>query len=361
MKMTLVLLLVSLFSSCSDKNGDEIIISPTNLQFVTEVVGAKVNVTATALNANYYTVDFGISGSMVNVKDGKASYTYLNSGTYLVTVKAYATAAVAITSTKEITIALTDTPITDEGYSTPDHYTGYTLVWKDEFEGTAVDASNWTFETGTATNGWGNHELQYYRQENTEVKDGYLIITAKKEAFNGMNYTSSRLITKGKQEFQYGRADIRAKLPKGQGIWPALWMLGANVSTVDWPSCGELDIMEMIGGQGRENTVYGTLHWEEAGHKCTCDKPGKTLASGTFADKFYVFSIIWDADNIKWYVDDQLFNTISITPAALNEFHEKFFFIMNLAVGGDWPGSPDANTTFPQQMTVDYIRMFQEE
>jgi beta-glucanase (GH16 family) len=361
MKMTLFVLLVSLFTSCSDNNGEEIITAPTNLQFQTEVNGALVNVTATAVSANFYTVDFGITGSMVNVKDGKASYTYNNSGTYTITVKAYTTAAVFVSSTKQVTVAFTEPPISNDGYMTPDNYDGYTLVWKDEFEGTSLDEANWTYEIGSLYDGWGNHELEYYRKENTTVNDGYLFITAKKETFNGMNYTSSRLITKGKQEFKYGRVDIRAKLPKGQGIWPALWMLGANISTVDWPKCGELDIMEMIGGQGRENTVFGTLHWEDGGHKCTCDKPGKTLTSGTYADKFYVFSIIWDANNIKWYVDDQLFNTISITPATLSEFHEKYFFIMNLAVGGDWPGSPDANTTFPQQLTVDYIRMFQEQ
>ena len=132
------------------------------------------------------------------------------------------------------------------GYSTPENYSGMSLVWRDEFEGHTLNPSDWKHETGGS--GWGNNELEYYQEKNTAVHDGYLIITAEKENVGGKNYTSSRIITQGKKEFQYGRVDIRALLPKGQGIWPALWMLGANVTTVGWPACGEIDIMEMIGG-----------------------------------------------------------------------------------------------------------------
>jgi beta-glucanase (GH16 family) len=171
------------------------------------------------------------------------------------------------------------------------------------------------------------------------------------------------MITKGKFDFKYGRVDVRAVLPKGQGLWPAIWMLGSNISSVGWPACGEIDIMEMIGGTTeREKTVFGTLHWDFNGnHACTCDKPGYTLSAGSLHDRFHVFSITWDQNFITWYVDDVQFNKIDVTPVTLNEFHSNFFFILNVAVGGNWPGNPDGNTQFPQRMFIDYIRVFQNQ
>lgn len=246
------------------------------------------------------------------------------------------------------------------GYSTPLSYTGMTLMWQDEFDGPELNPDFWSFELGTGSNGWGNNELQYYKKENTSFQDGHLIVTAKKEIFSERDYTSSRLITKDKKSFQYGRVDIRAALPKGQGIWPALWMLGSNIATVPWPACGEIDIMEMIGGSGRENTVHGTVHWDNNGQYAYYGK-GKTLASGTYADEFHVFSIVRTATAITWYVDDVQFNVVDITPPALSEFKNEYFFIINLAVGGNWPGSPNTTTTFPQHLVVDYIRAFENQ
>jgi beta-glucanase (GH16 family) len=232
------------------------------------------------------------------------------------------------------------------------------LVWADEFDGTALNSDFWSFETGNGTNGWGNNELQFYRTQNTSIQDGHLVITAKKEPFGGKEYTSSRIITKSKKEFRYGRVDIRAALPKGQGIWPALWMLGSNFDTVSWPACGEIDIMEMIGGGGRENTVYGTVHWQNEGKNAKYE--GKTtLSSGTFSDQFAVYSITWDATSIRWFVDNKQYHVIDTTPAELDEFRRNFFFIFNVAVGGNWPGSPNTTTTFPQHLIVDYVRVFQ--
>jgi beta-glucanase (GH16 family) len=183
------------------------------------------------------------------------------------------------------------------------------------------------------------------------------VISAKNEIFQSHDYTSSRIITKDKKFFKYGRVDIRAVLPEGQGIWPALWMLGSNIGTAGWPACGEIDIMEMIGGSGREKTVYGTAHWDNGGH----DSSGKSysLGTGTYADKFHVFSIVWNETSITWYMDDIQYNTVDTTPATRNEFQNNFFFIFNLAVGGDWPGNPNSATGFPQHLIVDYIRMFQ--
>jgi len=248
--------------------------------------------------------------------------------------------------------------IPTNGATSPTSYPNMSLVWADEFTGSSLSDNYWSHETGNGTNGWGNNELQYYRPQNTGIQDGHLVITAKKESFGGKEYTSSRIVTKGKKEIRYGRVDIRASLPKGQGIWPALWMLGSNFDTVSWPACGEIDIMEMIGGSGRENTVYGTVHWQNEGKNAKYE--GKTtLASGTYSNQFAVYSIIWDATSIRWLVDNKQFHVIDTTPAELDEFRRSFFFIFNVAVGGNWPGSPNTTTAFPQHLIVDYVRVFQ--
>ena len=175
------------------------------------------------------------------------------------------------------------------------------------------------------------------------------------------SYTSSRLVTKNKKSFKYGRIDIRAKLPLGQGIWPALWMLGNNIDQVSWPKCGEIDIMEMIGGgDGRDNTVHGTAHWWDNEFRAQYGNSSE-LSEGIYNDEFHVFSIVWDATKISWYRDDKLFNTLDITPFFLAEFKESFFLILNVAVGGNWPGNPNSITEFPQYMIVDYVRVFQKE
>ena len=244
------------------------------------------------------------------------------------------------------------------GATSPTSYDGMNLVWEDEFEGNSLNLAHWTHESGTGQNGWGNNELQFYRSQNTSIQNGHLVITAKKENFNGSEYTSSRIITKDKREFRYGRIDIRAVLPRGQGMWPALWMLGSNFSEVGWPACGEIDIMEMVGGNGRENTVHGTVHWQANGQRAEFGGSYR-LSSGTLADQFHVYSIIWDARSIRWLIDNKEYHVIDTTPAELDEFRRSFFFIFNVAVGGNWPGSPDANTTFPQHMIVDYVRVFQ--
>lgn len=248
----------------------------------------------------------------------------------------------------------------DSGYVTPTSYSGYALVWNEEFDGTSLNSADWNYETGG--HGWGNNELQNYRNDpsNIRVENGRMIITARKEQFGGSEYTSARLTTQGKKEFQFGRIDIRAKLPKGQGIWPALWMLGSNISTVSWPACGETDIMELVGHEPHK--VHGTTHWGVQGSGVSTYRTGTyTLQQGDFSDAYHVFSIIWVQDNIRFYVDDQLYHTVSISHVspATYRHNAPFFFIANVAVGGNWPGSPDATTVFPQSMYVDYIRVFQ--
>lgn len=265
-----------------------------------------------------------------------------------------------------VTIKNDDSPSNDVipsgGYTTPNSYDGMTLVWADEFQGNELNGSDWTFEIGTGSGGWGNNELQYYRSQNTSIYNNeYLLIEAREESFAGSNYTSSRLITKDKREFQYGRIDIRAALPEGQGIWPALWMLGHNISDVSWPACGEIDIMELVGNV--PNQIHGTVHYGNnfAQHQYS---GGSSLSSdgSKFSEQFHVFSIIWEENSIKFLLDDQEYFDITPTDMIGGQpypFNQDFFFIFNIAVGGTWPGSPDNTTIFPQRMAVDYVRVFQ--
>ncbi len=246
------------------------------------------------------------------------------------------------------------------GYTTPLSYPGYTLVWNDEFSGTTPDLSTWNTEIGNGSGGWGNHELEYYtgNTKNLFVSNGNLVIEARKEPINGLNYSSARITTQNKKTFTFGRIDIRAKLPVDKGIWPALWMLGANINTQPWPACGEIDMMELIGTYpGR---VYGTMHWKAVTGNHASKGSQYDLSSGNFSQQFHVFSIIWSQDMIKWLVDDQLYLTATSADAGANyPFNAAQFFIFNVAVGGDWPGSPDTSTPFPQRMFVDYVRVFQ--
>jgi beta-glucanase (GH16 family) len=353
-----LVILIICFLGCSEEEQK----LPSNIQIATTVATdgtGYVSVSVTADDAAYFKINFGEFGaSAVESTDGHADHTYAGSGSYLIYVQAFNSADKSADASKEIDIDV-DAVIPAVGYSTPSEYAGMTLVWQDEFNGAAVNQGDWTFEIGTGGGGWGNNELEYYTEKNAKIQDGNLVITAKRDNDFGTEYTSSRIITKSKQKFLYGRVDVRAVLPQGQGIWPAIWMLGENINTVSWPKCGEIDIMEMIGGSNRENTVYGTAHYESGGsHAQSGDS--YTLASGDFNDKFHVYSIIWDETHIRWYVDDVEFNSVDITEDALkDEFHADQFFIINLAVGGNWPGPPNAETLFPQHLIVDYIRVFQ--
>ncbi len=235
------------------------------------------------------------------------------------------------------------------------------LLWSEEFDYTgSPNTAKWNMETGGG--GWGNNELQYYKntQSNAKVENGLLTITAREESFGGRNYTSARITTQSKFDFKYGRIEARIKLPYGKGLWPAFWMLGKNINSVSWPACGEIDIMEMVGGTGWDNTCHSTLHWEDINGNHGSHGDSHQLSSGIFADDFHVFSLEWDSEVIRAYVDDIHYYTIAINEPQFDEFRQNFFIILNLAVGGNWPGSPDDTTVFPQTMQVDYVRVYQE-
>ncbi|GAC1395488.1 MAG: hypothetical protein NVSMB63_15720 [Sediminibacterium sp.] len=249
-------------------------------------------------------------------------------------------------------------PVDGTGYSTPATYPGYRLVWNEEFNGAALNQSDWNFESGGS--GWGNHELENYTSssKNLFLSNGYMIIEARKENLGANNYTSARINTAGKKQFQYGRIDVRAKLPTASGLWPAIWMLGADFPQVGWPGCGETDIMELIGRYPKR--VVGSVHW-----KLTDGSAGtinnKFDAQQDFSQQFHVFSLVWKQDNVQILVDDQAYMTVSnanITNGSW-PFNKPSFLICNVAVGGDWPGPPDTGTVFPQRMYIDYIRVFQ--
>lgn len=245
--------------------------------------------------------------------------------------------------------------------------TVWSLVWSDEFDGpsgAAVDTTKWTPEVGN-NNGWGNHELEYYtgRTDNAFQSGGSLVIKAIKENFNGFQYTSARLITKNKFSPLYGRFEARLKLPYGQGMWPAFWFLGANIDDfgVGWPNCGEVDIMENIGKE--PSIIHGTMHGPGyfGGGGPTA---AYTLANNQrFADSFHTFAVEWEPNVVRWYCDGILYKTRTPAdvPGKTWVFDHPFFIILNLAVGGDWPGSPDASTVFPQTLLVDYVRVYQRQ
>lgn len=234
------------------------------------------------------------------------------------------------------------------GHSTA-HAQTYQQVWADEF--TNGISSSWVFETGGG--GWGNNEKQYYQRANASVVNGILQITAKKENVGGMPYTSSRMKTQGLKEFKYGKIEARMKLPLGQGIWPAFWMLGANINTVSWPACGEIDVMEHINA---ENKVYGTVHWDSNGH---AEYGGNII---TTPQEYHVYSIEWEPSYIRWFVDGTKYHEINITngTGSTEEFQRPFFLLLNLAVAGNWPGQTVDESKLPATMYVDYVRVYQK-
>jgi hypothetical protein len=227
------------------------------------------------------------------------------------------------------------------------------LVWSDEFSTSPLSTSVWNYEQGAG--GWGNNELETYTDAltNVHIDTGYLHITATKV---GGAYYSGRLTTQGKKEFTHCRVDIRAQLPEGQGIWPALWMLGGNISTAGWPACGEIDIMELLGQNPAK--VYGTAHWDQAGH--VSQGGSYSLSVGKFSTGFHIFSLVWAPNHFQWLIDNQPYLYFSRSQVSGFPFDLPQFFIFNIAVGGQWPGDPDPLTTiFPQNMIVDYIRVYQ--
>jgi beta-glucanase (GH16 family) len=244
----------------------------------------------------------------------------------------------------------------------------WTLAWSDEFngpDGSSPDPKKWTYDIGGK--GWGNHELESYtnRPENAHIEKGNLVITAQKESFTSpdgikRDYTSARLKTQNLFTQTYGRFEARIKIPEGQGIWPAFWMLGQDIPSAGWPKCGEIDIMESVGKE--PGTIHGSLHGPSTVAPTSDLTSIFTLPAGqNFATDFHLYAVEWEPDTIRFYVDSNLYATFRSSDWPTGGkwvFDHPFFIILNLAVGGDWPGSPDATTKFPQTMLVDYARVY---
>jgi beta-glucanase (GH16 family) len=241
---------------------------------------------------------------------------------------------------------------------------GWTLIWNDEFKESSIDRGKWEHEV----NGWGggNNELQYYtdRAENSYIEDGSLVIKALKETYTGEDgtreYTSARLRTLNRGDWLYGRFDIRAKLPFGKGLWPAIWMLPTDWAYGGWAASGEIDIMELLGHE--PSRVYGTIHYGGEYPNNLQSGGSYRLSNSTFADDFHLFTLEWDTTEFRWYVDGELYltkdqwhTTNAPFPAP---FNRRFHLLLNVAVGGNWPGNPDHTTVFPQMMYIDYVRVY---
>lgn len=333
------------------------VIIPENLVLSISITGSstspngdgsgEVICTATAENATSYSFFFG-NGDIVDSESGEVTYTYTEGGTndYSIKVIAYSKTNHSTNKTENITI-----------YVNPE----LELVWSDEFDNDGLpDTSKWTYDLGTGCPnicGWGNNESQFYtnRESNVNISNGTLKINLKKENYAGSSYTSTRMKTKGKYEFTYGKIEVRAKLPSGGGTWPAIWMLGANIDEVGWPACGEIDIMEHVGNH--QNKIHHSIHTPSSyGNTQNTFSKNFTDVSNTF----HVYAVMWTKDKLEFSVDDQILYTYN--PGIKNNdtwpFNKDQFILLNIAMGGTFGGQIDENFT-ESSMEIDYVRVYQ--
>ena len=395
MKISKILIILLILSSCSKGGGDNSVTPPATLPVLTIVDVTKARDNKLTTNFRFFINIDKSSSSVITVN-------YATSAGTAVANNDYTTTSGTLSIAANQTLAYIDVPVRGDslrqpdqtfflqlsnptnatiggtgkatgtiqnngtyypsdsaGFTSPLTYPGYSLVWSDEFNGSTINTNDWNFETGGG--GWGNNELEFYTNSpnNAYVSNGNLVIEARKEVMGSNSYTSARMTTQNKKTFQYGRIDIRAKLPVAQGLWPALWMLGSNISSTPWPACGETDIMELIGTY--PSRVTGSIHWALANGTSGTVNNSYSLSSGDFSQQFHVFSLVWKSNSIQILVDGITYMTG--TNASISSgtwpFNAASFLIFNVAVGGDWPGAPNASTTFPQRMLVDYVRVFQ--
>lgn len=351
MKIKIFLILtviLSAFLSCSSDSNDNAPILPTDLSISGVKFGADgshpngdgsgvVDFTITATNATSYAVL--INNETLELTENTFSYTFTENGTndYSVIVSAYNSEGF-ISTTYSITVYVSNSGELQ-------------LVWSDEFYGNgAPNSSNWGYDLGD--HGWGNNELQNYTNnlENAMVENGVLKIVAKSD---GTGYTSARLKSQGLQSFTYGKIEVRAKLPSSQGTWPAIWMLGSNFSSVGWPHCGEMDIMEQTGWD--KNSVLGTFHYQDSSSD-SYSHYGESTAAATSTSEFHLYTLEWSSDVINVLYDDVTYVTFSNHSNL--PFNADFFIILNIAMGGNLGGDIDPNFT-QDTMEIDYVRVYQ--
>jgi beta-glucanase (GH16 family) len=313
--------------------------APTNFTLTATVNPDKsgnVAFLASATDAVNYEYDFG-NGFFQNVTNGTVTYKYPAAGTYTVNVVAKSSGGQTVSKSIQVTVTI------GSGSSS--------LLWSEEFDTPgAPDASRWGYDIGGG--GWGNNEVQHYtnRPDNIIVSNGTLKIITKKEAFSGSAYTSARILTKDKFSFKYGKVEVRAKLPSGGGIWPAIWMLGSNINTAPWPACGEIDIMEHVGNQ--PNKIFGTLHYPG---RSGGNADGGSVIIPNVTTEFHRYGLEWSAATIKISVDDAVFYTF--VNNATSPFNQNFFIILNTALGGNFGGAVDPAFT-SGTFEIDYVRVY---
>jgi beta-glucanase (GH16 family) len=255
-------------------------------------------------------------------------------------------------------------PNLNESADVPTVYEGWTLRWNDEFNEAQINSNNWNYELGDGTDyglpiGWGNNEKQIYTQssENSSIVDdegaSVLAITARED--NSGGFTSAKLTTQNLFSMRFGRIELKAKMPKGQGLLPAIWMLGDNKDQIDWPGCGEIDIVEVVGND--PSKLYSTVHYTNDENNYGESQRDYVLSSGDFSDSYHIFTLDWTPESLTFSLDGQEISTILIED-DMKEFLRSSYLILNVAVGGNWPGEPDATTMFPQTMYADYIRVY---
>ncbi len=359
-KLNLLFILVIIFTSVqllSCSSEDDSINYTAGFEYEIDRANSnKVNFTNTSTGEYLYVQwDYGKGETAFKETDKTSvrSVYYPLKGVYEVTLTVWGLSNNANDTksiTKTISIAQDDPNYVETGG----------LIWSDEFDGPTINTSYWTFETGAG--GWGNNELQNYTNgSNAHIQDGKLIITAKKvdDSKVAGSYTSTRMVSLGKKEFTYGKIEVRAKLPSGTGIWPAIWMLGSNINSVGWPACGEIDIMEYVGYQ--PNIVHATVH-TSTGFAENGDGSPKTL--NTAEEEFHIYGLLWNESSLTFYIDTPENVTHIYSPSnktgANWPFNKSQFFILNIAVGGNWGGAQGIdNSIFPQTMEIDYVRVYE--
>jgi beta-glucanase (GH16 family) len=339
--MTVILLILSILSASCNKNDSSGMTgaTPSNLTInavVSNDSSGNVTFTASATNAVKYDFQFGNYASQNDVT-GTIVYKYPFSGVYVVMVTAKSAGGQTISKSTTVNVAV-----------------ALTLAWSDEFDTPgSPNPAKWGFDIGTGGGGWGNNELEYYtnRQANAVISNGTLKIVAQKEIYNGSSYTSARMLSNNLYSFKYGKIDVRAKVPASMGTWPAIWMLGNNVATAGWPTCGEIDIMEQSGSQ--KSTIYGTMHYPtQAGQY----GDGATTTITTASSAFHIYSALWTPSSIQLSVDGVAYYTLSNSPVL--PFNQPFFIILNVAMGGNFGGTVDPAFAV-DSMEVDYVRVYQ--
>lgn len=343
----LIMLVLFSFVSCKkegEAKEEPVKLTPSNLVINATVStdgSGKVSFSAKADNASFYRFEFG-NGEIFDEPSGVVNYRYTDAGTksYTVTVTANSSSGLSISAKKEISVTV--------------DYSKVVPIWSDDFNTNngVPDPSKWVYDIGTGSNGWGNAELQYYtdRSQNVTVEGGVLKIKAQRESFSGSSWTSTRLKSLGKFAFTYGTVIARAKMPVGIGTWPAIWMLGADFPTIGWPNCGEIDIAEHVGKE--KDKIFSALHYpgRNGGNAVTASK---IISNAT--TEFHEYKLDWNASVIKFSVDGVVYHTV--TNSGSIPFNKDFFFLLNLAIGGNFGGPVDPslnNAVFE----IDYIRVY---